>query len=166
MTEGAICDVTNMAEIAHDSMMDSDGHPTEQQKRLAFFSVYHLCDMIRDLRRKYYAMMDGADGDEDLVAAASELVLLDKQINDFHLNHAGPGDADEKPQYKAASSRRREVISTLAYSPSTSWNGIKAKAAALRQKPLLEDPDRGPAVAVSLAEDIEALADVIGKAVA
>jgi hypothetical protein len=52
--ESVICDVANMATIAKQAMFDSDGNASKQDKQLAFFSVYHLCDMVADLRRKYY----------------------------------------------------------------------------------------------------------------
>jgi hypothetical protein len=54
LLEPAICDAANMAAITTQAMCEADGNAGEDEKRLAYFAVYHLCDMVRDLRETYY----------------------------------------------------------------------------------------------------------------
>jgi hypothetical protein len=54
LLEGSILDVFHMSEIVANAMSDADGMANLQQLEGLVFSVYHLCDMVRDLRREYY----------------------------------------------------------------------------------------------------------------
>ena len=54
LLEGSILDVFHMSEIVANAMSDADGMANLQQIEGLVFSVYHLCDMVRDLRREYY----------------------------------------------------------------------------------------------------------------
>jgi hypothetical protein len=54
--ESAICDAANMAMLAGHAMCDADGGASKEEKNLAFFAVYHLCDMVRSLRETYYEL--------------------------------------------------------------------------------------------------------------
>src|ERR1700732_3113759 len=54
LLEGSILDVFHMSEIVANAMSDADGMANLQQLEGLVFSVHHLCDMVRDLRREYY----------------------------------------------------------------------------------------------------------------
>ena len=42
-----------LSEIVANAMSDADGTASLQQLERLVFSVYHLCDMVRDLRNEY-----------------------------------------------------------------------------------------------------------------
>jgi hypothetical protein len=49
-----LCDADHMATIATGAMSNADGpQASEKEKNVAYFAVYHLCDMIHDLKRRY-----------------------------------------------------------------------------------------------------------------
>jgi hypothetical protein len=52
--EPFICDINNMAALAHDAVMNQDrASASKDANSLAQFAVFHLIDMIRDLHRRY-----------------------------------------------------------------------------------------------------------------
>jgi hypothetical protein len=53
LLEGSIDEVFHMSEIVANAISDADGTASLQQLERLVFSVYHLCDMVRDLRNEY-----------------------------------------------------------------------------------------------------------------
>ncbi|MBA2398908.1 MAG: hypothetical protein H0V72_09445 [Bradyrhizobium sp.] len=52
--EPFICDINNMATLAHDAVMEADWPGASKDvDSVAHFAVYHLIDMIRDLQARY-----------------------------------------------------------------------------------------------------------------
>ena len=50
--EPFICDVDNMATLTHEAVANCDDF--NSSKSPAIFAVFHLVDMIRDLRKRYH----------------------------------------------------------------------------------------------------------------
>jgi hypothetical protein len=53
LLEGSIDEVFHMSELVARTMSDADGTASLQQLEGLVFFVYHLCDMVRDLRNEY-----------------------------------------------------------------------------------------------------------------
>ena len=52
--EPMICDIDNMATLAHDAVLNSDvSDSSRETNSLAHFAVFHLVDMIRDFHRRF-----------------------------------------------------------------------------------------------------------------
>lgn len=63
--EGAISDCAAMARIVHERIADArivrtDPPCADDDETL--FAVLHLCDMVQDLRQRYYGVLEGRPG--------------------------------------------------------------------------------------------------------
>jgi hypothetical protein len=78
------------------------------------FAVDRFETMVADFKRDYYSAYK--DKDKDLVGLAAELETLDASGQQFHTEHMKKkrkGDVDERADYRAASTRRLEIIAEL-----------------------------------------------------
>jgi hypothetical protein len=69
-----------MSEIVANAMSDADGMANLQQLEGLVFSVCHLCDMVRDLRREYYDGTALFCDNDTIEHAARELDLAGKAV--------------------------------------------------------------------------------------
>jgi hypothetical protein len=60
LLEGSIDDVFQMSKIVAKAMSDADATASLQQLEGLVFSVYHLCDMVRDLQNEYRGSFEAA----------------------------------------------------------------------------------------------------------
>src|SRR5450759_4733104 len=90
--------------------------------------------------------VDGA-----LMHASCDLTVVDLAITGLYTKYGD--DADSREDYLAIEQQRDENIEILSTVPAKSWDGIWAKAAALRSRRTIED-ERALAIAASLADDI------------
>ena len=84
--------------------------------------------------------------------AGRGLQATDQAIRDLHDKFGD--DADSRPDYHARERERDDYVATLVTVPALGADGVRAKAAVLRLRTLIEDYDRHQEVAVSLADDI------------
>jgi hypothetical protein len=96
--------------------------------------------------------VDGA-----LMHASCDLTVVDLAITGLYSKYGA--DADGRDDYLAIEQQRDENIEILSTVPAKSWDGIWAKAAALRSRRTIED-ERALAIAASLADDIIALGNL------
>ena len=100
-----------------------------------------------------WSEVDGA-----LMRAACDLTVMDLAITGLYLKYGD--DADGREDYRAIEQQRDENIEILSTVRAKSWDGIWAKAAALRSKQTIEDDESALAIAASLADDIIALGNL------
>ena len=96
--------------------------------------------------------VDGA-----LMHASCDLTVVDLAITGLYSKYGD--DADSRDDYLAIEQQRDENIEILSTVPAKSWDGIWAKAAALRLRRTIED-ERALAIAASLADDVIALGNL------
>src|SRR6266403_1561234 len=92
-------------------------------------------------------------GDGELLEAYQQMILLDAKI-DQYCTTVSDEDRQTHQGYHDAEDARYEAIDRLIETPAQSWQGIRAKAAALKMRPIQEDPDVMDALAESLVDDV------------
>jgi hypothetical protein len=91
--------------------------------------------------------------DGELVEAYQQIVLLDAKIDEF-CTTISDEDRYTHQGYLEAEDARFDAIDRLIDIPARSWEGIRAKAAALKMRQILDDVSRAGVLAESLADDV------------
>jgi hypothetical protein len=102
------------------------------------------------IRPKFPAQWPHVDG--ELTAASFELAVVDLAIDGLHKQFGD--DADSRDDYHELEDMRARAIEVLADREPRSWDGICAKACALRHRSVIENHEETASIAASLAAAI------------